>query len=281
MLAPAARPLRSRTVVRTEERLSVASALTLRSLPRRVHRKLQRTAVALFRRKPLTINPARGLISFTFDDFPRSALSVGGTVLERHELRGTYYAALSLIGGEDHGHALMTEEDLAALHDRGHELACHTYSHVNCRSLDRSRLEREFDENSRQAVRFGTNDGFVSFSYPFGEVSLAAKSLASDRFATARGILPGINQGTVDLAALLGNSLYGGMENVERALQLIEENERRRGWLVFYTHDVAEAPSRYGCTPEHFAAVVEAAADSACDVLTMERAYRTLAEASA
>jgi len=254
----------------------VAPALTPRSFARRLGRKLQRTAVAHLRRKPLRINSARGVISFTFDDFPRSALSVGGAILERHEARGTYYGALSLLGGEEHGQALMIEEDLTALRDRGHELGCHTYSHVNCRSLGEAELNREFTQNNRQAKKIAGGEDFVSFSYPFGEISLLAKSLAAGRFATARGILPGINEGNSDLAALLGNSLYGGLENAEHSLKLIEENERKRGWLIFYTHDVVDTPSPYGCTPEHFAAVVQAAAASNCDVLTMEKAYKVL-----
>jgi nitrous oxide reductase accessory protein NosL len=32
--------------------------------------------------------------------------------------------------------------------------------------------------------------------------------------------------------------------------ELILENERRRGWLIFYSHDVRSMPSRYGCTPD-------------------------------
>ena len=41
---------------------------------------------------------AQPLISFTFDDFPRSALTVGGEILERHGARGTYYASLGVMG---------------------------------------------------------------------------------------------------------------------------------------------------------------------------------------
>ena len=39
-----------------------------------------------------------GVVSFTFDDFPRSAWSNGGAVLEEYDVRGTYYAAMGLAG---------------------------------------------------------------------------------------------------------------------------------------------------------------------------------------
>ena len=31
--------------------------------------------------------------------------------------------------------------------------------------------------------------------------------------------------------------------------ELILENERRKSWLIFYSHDVRETPSPFGCTP--------------------------------
>jgi peptidoglycan/xylan/chitin deacetylase (PgdA/CDA1 family) len=38
------------------------------------------------------------MISFTFDDFPRSALHVAGRILEDHGIAGTYYVSLGLMG---------------------------------------------------------------------------------------------------------------------------------------------------------------------------------------
>ena len=40
----------------------------------------------------------RPLISFSFDDFPRSALFTGGALLEQYGVAGTYYASLGLMG---------------------------------------------------------------------------------------------------------------------------------------------------------------------------------------
>ena len=34
----------------------------------------------------------------------------------------------------------------------------------------------------------------------------------------------------------------------------------RNGWIIFYTHDVAEQPSEWGCTPAQLEAVVGYAA---------------------
>ena len=69
-------------------------------------------------------------VTFTFDDFHRSALTIGGAILEECGGRGTYYTAMGLLGGHDDYGEYFRSSDLRSLVDRGHELANHTYSHV-------------------------------------------------------------------------------------------------------------------------------------------------------
>ena len=57
----------------------------------------RRKVASLVYKRPFSICPQRPLISFTFDDFPQSALSNGGAILNRFGVAGTYYAALDLI----------------------------------------------------------------------------------------------------------------------------------------------------------------------------------------
>ena len=40
-----------------------------------------------------------------------------------------------------------------------------------------------------------------------------------------------------------------------------------RGWLIFYTHDVSERPSPYGCTPEKLRFVVRRAKEIGASIL--------------
>jgi hypothetical protein len=48
---------------------------------------------------------------------------------------------------------------------------------------------------------------------------------------------------------------------------IIEQNNRAKGWLIFATHDVSSRPSPYGCTPEFFRDVVHHAVDSGARIL--------------
>ena len=72
----------------------------------------------------------QGVVSFTFDDFPKSALTAGGSILERHGARGTYYVASKLAKTDGAVGRLFDVEDISAAHHNGHEIGCHTYTHL-------------------------------------------------------------------------------------------------------------------------------------------------------
>jgi hypothetical protein len=61
---------------------------------------------------------------------------------------------------------------------------------------------------------------------------------------------------------------------------LFEDNARCGGWLILYTHDVAEEPSAFGCTPGDFerlvAYVKTLSRTGATRVCTVEEARRLL-----
>jgi len=213
--------------------------------------------------RPAPIAWPGGVISFTFDDFPKSALVTGGGILERYGSRGTYYAALKLAATTDVLGPMFDGEDVRAAHDVGHEIACHTYTHLNCSHAARRAILAEVREN--QAALSALIEGFTptNFAYPFGAVSLAAKLTLGARFSSCRGIRPGINRGTVDLADLLGTQVYATNFDEFRIRRLIDQNRSVDGWLIFYTHDVAEKPSPFGCKPRQLERIVAYAARSA------------------
>src|SRR5205085_8843632 len=104
------------------------------------------TTHALFRR-PLTIEGQLPIISFTFDDFPRSAWLTGGAILERWGLRGTYYVSLGLIGQTAPTGAICLPEDVRALVEHGHELGSHTFDHRHSWETRTAVFERSILEN--------------------------------------------------------------------------------------------------------------------------------------
>jgi peptidoglycan/xylan/chitin deacetylase (PgdA/CDA1 family) len=211
------------------------------------------------------------MISFTFDDFPRSALTVGGRMLTDHGWRGTYYGAMGLMGRTTSAGPMFTRVDLDDLLRAGHELACHTFDHTSCLSVSTGRFVDGCADNRRMAATMLSGYQLQHFSFPHGHVTLAAKHALRSAYDTCRSTEWGINSDPVDLGFLRANPLYSRFA-IGTVKQLICANSRANGWLVLYTHDVAVNPSPYGCTPEYFEEVLVCALESGADVLTIRDA---------
>jgi len=198
------------------------------------------------------------LISFTFDDFPLSALQIGGAILKSYEMCGTYYAAMGLMdrASSQMGPYFGCGELKSLLRD-GHELGSHTFDHVSCRTTSVCDFVAEVTKGKEAAERVSGAGPCEHFSYPYGHVTLRIKQTIGGHLASCRGIFPGINISPVDVNLLHANSLYSGSFDLHSFDRLVQENSRRRGWLIFYTHDISERPSPFGCTPAQFESVVK------------------------
>ena len=90
----------------------------------------------------------RAIVSFTFDDFPRSAVANGAGLLEDHGARGTFYMTGSYCGRVIDGIPQYGTEDLAALAAAGHEIGCHTFTHPRMSALSATALNADLKVSS-------------------------------------------------------------------------------------------------------------------------------------
>ena len=113
-----------------------------------------------------------------------------------------------------------------------------------------------------------------NFAYPYGQGSLPRKRQLSKAFRSSRGIVPGVNSGTVDLHYLRAMPLierHIEREGVDRAFN---EAVASNGWLIFYSHDVEPAPSPYGCSPSLLRHALEAAGSRNIPIVSVAEALR-------
>ena len=230
---------------------------------------VRREALCLLARRDVSIPHERPLISFSFDDFPRTALIAGGAILRDAGLHGTYYVAPALIDTVNNLGPQCKREDLTNLLADGHELASHTYSHVSARSVSVSAFSQEVARGFRSLAEEFELPASRHFAYPFGDITLRVKQRVASSMQSCRGIYPGLNGPRVDLNLLRANSLYGDNTQFAGAQKLIEENSRKKSWLIFYTHDVQSRPSAYGCTASLFQRVVRSAVESGAQILSV------------
>lgn len=213
------------------------------------------------------------IVSFTFDDFPRSALEVGGSILMERGMRATFYACLGRMGQRTEVGELCTLADIEALVAAGHELGCHTLTHRSCQTTSAAEVQRSCEENSQMAADLLGGYHLRNFAFPSGHVTLSAKSRLAVMFDTCRGIQSGINGSPADFALLRANAIYSRC-SLRELEKVICHNAVHRGWLILYTHDIAAGASPFGCTEEQFRKVVSMVVASGAEVLTVREASR-------
>lgn len=238
--------------------------------------KVNRLAARLLERDPIHIDLHRFVVSFTFDDFPRSAIINGAPELDKRGWRGTWYAAAGFAGQSNHHGPLLEPGDLETLSRAGHEIGCHTQNHIDLGRAPAERVNREVEENRIALGNMGHARALTAFAYPYGESSPRTKRLLSGRFETLRGVRPGINRSGDDRHLLKSVGIDGGPEGIRRVLDFIEEGRKSPGWLILYAHDIQDNPTEWGCTPDEFRSVCDAVGAASAEVLPVTEAYRSL-----
>jgi peptidoglycan/xylan/chitin deacetylase (PgdA/CDA1 family) len=222
------------------------------------------------------VKSGQPLISFTFDDFPSSALSIGGSILKSHGASGTYYASLGLLGRVTETGVMFREKDLHCLIEQGHELGCHTYGHCHAWNTPWAVFEESIRKNLNALQRLFPGASLPTLSYPISVPRAGNKEAASKHFACCRSGGQTFNVGETDLNCLSAYFVEQGRDHPEQIFRMIEQTCRRGGWLIFATHDVAERPTPWGCTPELFEEVVRSSISSGACILPVFQAYETL-----
>ena len=236
-------------------------------------RKLARFAARSIRLRTLRARAHPPLVSFTFDDVPESAATLGAAILEEKGLRGTFYISGRLTIEGEPGRTLAGPELCRTLHSAGHEIGCHTYAHRHVAAMSGAGLAADLTRNGALLAELAPGAAPVSFAYPFNAPSLLAKHRLSRRFATCRGGVPGINAGRIDPDYLRAVELADGFIDAAGAKAWIDEAVARSGWLVFFSHGIADQPEPWGCRPALLRAAVETATASGARVVTMREAY--------
>jgi peptidoglycan/xylan/chitin deacetylase (PgdA/CDA1 family) len=219
------------------------------------------------------------LASITFDDFPRSAWTVGGAFLRRRGVKATYYVSGGMCGGVENGQDCYHASDLADIVADGHELGCHTYSHERGPERPSHSLVDDVERNAAFIEDVLGDYPLQSFAFPYGDASPRTKLLFKNRFATSRGIGRGVNSGLIDLSQLKAIGLESGSWRPEIVEEAVAAAQKSNGWVIFFTHEVTTTPSPYGSTPAMVEHLLDTLAQAGMEVLPVKDAASRVAPA--
>ena len=125
---------------------------------------------------------AMPMVSFTFDDLPKSAVTNGADLLEAHGARGTFYVSGGLVGVGTPYWTAGDAGDVLSLYRRGHEIGCHTFSHHRACDLNVASLANEIMRNRGYFRALDASIETQTFAYPYGYGSFGRKHQLKDQF---------------------------------------------------------------------------------------------------
>jgi peptidoglycan/xylan/chitin deacetylase (PgdA/CDA1 family) len=237
------------------------------SIAERVRRK-----IANFRRyNCVPSRGTRGALSISFDDFPKTAWTIGGAILREYGVKGTYYVTGALCNHKWEGQQLYDAQDLHEIYEESHEIGSHLYDHISVLRLSEIELRKSIARNDQFVRDQLDNYQMTTFAYPYGDVSVAAKQICAGAFAACRGIGQGINGRSVELAQLKCTDLVARSTSAFWE-DLVLEAARSKSWLVVVTHDIDENPSPFGCRPKDLQRLLQLAQAADLSILPVKSA---------
>ena len=216
------------------------------------------------------------LISFTFDDFPVTAATVGAAALEEHGARGTYYVSLGLAGRTGPVGQYFADADVLDLQGRGHELGCHTYDHFHAWNTPAGRYAESLEKNARRLQELIPGAKFLSHSYPIGYPRPGSKRTCGRLFESSRGGGQRPNVADTDANNLAACFIEKLRHDPTQLFRMIDATVAQRGWLILATHDISDTPSPFGCSPALFRDLVAYAAHSPARLVTVAQGMKLI-----
>lgn len=241
--------------------------------------KLRRRLVRFVERRPASHGPGRPMVSFSFDDAPTTAAVTGAQILEARGLRGTYFVAAGLAGRDGPMGEYAARNHVERLLAAGHEIACHTFSHLDCGHGGKARIADDLDRNAQAFADWGL-PAATTFAYPFGDVSADAKAVLAPRFSLSRALHHGVIGQGADLNQTPAVGVQGP-DGEALAMHWLDVAQRENAWLILYTHDVVDGASEWGCTPGALERLVDKSLATGFEVVTVAEGAKRLGSVQA
>ena len=129
---------------------------------------------------------ARPLITVGFDDGFASDYTIAFPILQHNGIRGTSWVNKNRSG---YAGQLLTDVQMKEMADAGHEMACHTVSHLNLTDLTEAQIINEFKEN-KAWIESITGKTVYTHVYPYGGVNDTVANLCGAFYEGARSYDP-------------------------------------------------------------------------------------------
>lgn len=183
--------------------------------------------------KPGPLRWDQPMVSITFDEGWQSVHDRALPLLNKHDFRSTQYVNASTIETPN----FMTAAEIRQMHEAGHEIASHSYEHVDLTSIGADRLDDEMRKSKEALAGAGLETD--NLAPPFGRSDPQVDWHASKYFDVMRGTDEGINTRQNLEPHDLKVFYVTDETTLDSLTKALAETSRVNGWLIVVYHQIA------------------------------------------
>ncbi len=213
----------------------------------------------------------KGMITLSFDDGWRSQYAAAAPILEKYNMRGTFYVTTVYLTGNYSG--FMRSNEVLDLQSRGHEIGSHTVNHKNLTQITRQEVQTELRE-SKRALESLLGKEVPSFAYTYGAYNADTIALVKEAgYKNARNTFQGYITRNTDRYQLHSTTpvIASSMSNMKA---LVDRAIKDDTWFVFSFHQIDQTGVEYSNTPAFLEELVAYLAQKGVPVVTIEEGIR-------
>jgi peptidoglycan/xylan/chitin deacetylase (PgdA/CDA1 family) len=214
------------------------------------------------------MNVARPLVSLTLDDGRRSQYETAWPILQRRNMRATFYITSGFVDGR----SSMRREQVVELHRVGNEIGAHTITHPDLTVLSAPELHRQLFL-ARMRISHWIDASVSTFAAPGGKYDDQVLRAIERNYESHRTVLEGVNRrGSLIPHELRAINIYSYV--TRRHIEpWLEQTKAENGWLILTIHGVEPGPDTWSSTPETFEGILAAVQESGIEVATVGAAF--------
>lgn len=170
-------------------------------------------------------NNKTAAVSLTYDDGMLEHYTLVAPELEKRGLRGTFWINGNIVGSaETPNGPRLTWDNIKEMHERGHEMTSHTWSHPNCRKVG---FEAFMADVARNDSAFMEHLGYkpMTLAYPFNAMTAA--------------VVKAVEEGRIGSRTFqTGHGQQNNKQDIGKMTQWLNALIEKGEWGVTMTHGI-------------------------------------------
>lgn len=219
------------------------------------------------------------LITVTFDDGAESIYKYAMPLLQKYGIHTTQY----VLGGTADDPQYVSWAQIAQMQKSGHEIACHTMTHLDLTTLNDHDLDYQLREcRTVLSERYGAITNFAS---PYGAANTHTLDVIGKYFDSARNTDGDPTNGVtdVDVNTASNFNIYNIIgvtvrhdTSVDELKALVDYAKKTNGWVVLTYHQADEGTgSQYGVNADKLEKQFAYLSKTDVRIVTMRQALQT------